>query len=254
MPRGWLKGAARAVLPVSARRWVESQAQRLTRRPPVGRIDFGDLRRLSPISKKFGLDRGNSIDRYYIEKFLAEFLGDIRGNVLEIGDDRYTKKFGDNRIVRSDVLHVEEGHPQTTIVADLSRDQILPPDIFDCVICTQTLQFIYDLRATLHCLYRSLKPGGVLLVTVAGISQVSRFDMDRWGDYWRFTTLSARHLFDGVFPSEAVQINAYGNVLASIAFLQGIAADELTKNELNHHDPDYQLVIAVRAVKPAVTV
>lgn len=254
MPRSWLKGAARAVLPVSARRWVESQTQRLTRRPPLGRIDFGDLRRLSPISSKFGLDRGNSIDRYYIEKFLNEFLADIRGNVLEVGDDRYTKKFGASRVIRSDVLHVEEGHPQATVVADLSRDQTLPPDIFDCIICTQTLQFIYDFGATLHCLYRILKPGGVLLVTVAGISQVSRFDMDRWGDYWRFTTLSMRRLFDEVFPSDAVQINAYGNVLSSVAFLHGIAAEELTKDELNDCDPDYQLVIGVRAVKTVATV
>jgi SAM-dependent methyltransferase len=254
MPRNWLKGAARAVLPVSARRWVESYAQRLTRLPPLGRIDFGDLRRLSPISNQFGLDRGRSIDRYYIEKFLAEFPADIRGNVLEVGDDRYTKKFGGSRVTRSDVLHVEEGHPQATVVADLSRDQTLPPDTFDCIICIQTLQFIYDLGATLHCLYRILKPGGVLLVTAAGISQVSRFDMDRWGDYWRFTTLSLRRLFDGLFPSETVQINAYGNVLSSVAFLHGIAAEELTKDELNDCDPDYQLVIAVRAVKPIATV
>jgi SAM-dependent methyltransferase len=254
MPRSWLKGAARAVLPVSARRWVESQAQRLTRRPPLGRIDFGDLRRLSPISNKFGLDRGHSIDRYYIEQFLSEFLADIRGNVLEMGDDRYTKKFGASRVIYSEVLHVEEGHPQVTVVADLSRDQTLPPDIFDCIICTQTFQFIYDSGATLRCLYRILKPGGVLLVTAAGISQVSRFDMDRWGDYWRFTTLSMRRLFDEAFPSEAVQINAYGNVLSSVAFLHGISSEELTTDELNDCDPDYQLVIGVRAVKSVATV
>ena len=253
MRRDWLKSAARAVLPVSTRRWVESQAQRLTCRPRLGEIDFGDLRRVSPISKKFGLDRGFSIDRYYIEKFLGEFLADIRGTVLEVGDNGYTKKFGQKRVSRSDVLHVEKGHPQATIVADLSRDRTLPADTFDCIICTQTLQFIYDLRAALQCLFRILKPGGVLLATMAGISQVSRFDMDRWGDYWRLTTLSTSRLFDGVFPPGSVQINAYGNVLSAVAFLHGIAASELTEDELNYRDPDYQLVIAVKAVKPTTT-
>jgi len=253
MPGDWLKTAARAILPVSARRWVESQAQRLTRRSPLGKVDFGSLRRLSPVSKRFGLDRGLSVDRYYIEKFLSKFSPDIRGHVLEVGDDRYTKKFGGSRVTRSDVLHAEEGHPHATIVLDLSRDQTLPADTFDCIICTQTLQFIYDFRTALQCLYRILKPGGVLLATVAGISQVSRFDMDRWGDYWRLTTLSTRRLFDEVFPPESAQINAYGNVLSSVAFLHGISAEELTKDELNYHDPDYQLVIAVRAVKPAAT-
>jgi SAM-dependent methyltransferase len=253
MPRDWLKNAARAVLPVSTRRWVENQAGRLTRRPALGRIDFGDLRRLSPVSKKFGLDRGHSVDRYYIERFLAEYLADIRGTVLEVGDNRYTKKFGQERVSRSDVLHVEEGHPQATIVADLSRDPTLAANRFDCIICTQTLHVIYDLRAALQCLYRILKPGGVLLATLAGISQVSRFDMDRWGDYWRVTTLSTRRLFDGAFPPESVQINAYGNVLSAVAFLHGIAAGELAEDELNYCDPDYQLVIAVRAVKPTNT-
>jgi SAM-dependent methyltransferase len=237
-------------MPVPARRWIERHAQRLSHWPPVGKVDFGDLRRLSPVSEKFGLDRGLCIDRYYIEEFLTRFAIDIRGHVLEVGDDRYTKKFGANRVTRSDVVHVEEGQPNATLVADLSRDRALAPDRFDCIICTQTLQFIYDVPAALRCLYRILKPGGIVLATFAGISQVSRFDMDRWGDYWRFTTLSTRRVFDEVFPPENIQINAYGNVLASVAFLHGLAAEEFTKEELDYHDPDYQLLITVRAVKP----
>ncbi|HEU4345176.1 MAG TPA: methyltransferase domain-containing protein [Candidatus Binatia bacterium] len=236
-----------------ARRWIERQGRKLNQWPPVGKVDFGDFRRLSPISEKFGLDRGLCIDRYYIEEFLARFSTDIRGHVLEVGDDRYTKKFGVNRVTRSDVVHVEEGQPNATLVADLSDDRALAPDRFDCIICTQTLQFIYDVPAALRCLYRNLKPGGILLATFAGISQVSRFDMDRWGDYWRFTTLSTRRVFDGVFPPENLQINAYGNVLASVAFLHGMAAEDLTKEELDYHDPDYQLLITVRAVKPVTT-
>jgi SAM-dependent methyltransferase len=253
MPRDWIKAAARLILPVSTRRWVEVQTQRFTRCSPLGKVDFGDLRRLSPISKIFGLDRGLCIDRYYIEKFLIEFLADIKGEVLEVGDDRYTKKFGGARVARCEVLHVREGQPTATVVTDLSRDHVLGSDRFDCVLCTQVLPFIYDFPAAIQCLYRILKPGGVLLATLAGISQVSRFDMERWGDYWRFTTLSTRRLFDEVFPPENVHVKAYGNVLSSVAFLHGIAADELTENEMNYHDPDYQLLIAVRGIKPAAT-
>jgi SAM-dependent methyltransferase len=251
MPRDWLKAAGRAVIPVPARRWIEGQARRLSHSPPLGKVDFGDLRRLSPISKKFGLDRGLCIDRYYIERFLASVSIDVRGNVLEVGDDRYTKKFGGNRVVRSDVLHVEEGQLHATIATDLSRDQTIPADTFDCIIFTQTLQFIYDFRPALQCLCRILKPGGVLLGTFAGISQISRFDMERWGDYWRFTTLSTRRLFEEMFVDGSVTIKAYGNVLTAVAFLHGLAAEELNDEELNRHDPDYQLLISVRAVKRA---
>src|SRR5688572_17113808 len=109
MPRDWLKAAGRAVMPVPARRWIERQGRKLNQWPPVGKVDLGDLRRLTPISEKFGLDRGLCIDRYYIERFVSEWTADIQGHVLEVGDDRYTKKFGANRVTRSDVVHVEEG-------------------------------------------------------------------------------------------------------------------------------------------------
>jgi len=190
------------------------------------------------------------IDRYYIERFLSAHAPDIRGRVLEIQDDTYTRKFGGNRVTQSDVLHVVEGNPKATIVADLVCGDQLPSDAYDCIIFTQTLQFIYDVRATLKTLYRILKPGGTLLATFPGISQISRHDMARWGDYWRFTTLSSRKLFEEVFPSEQLTVEAFGNVCTALAFLHGLAAEELRREELDHSDPDYEVLISVRAVKP----
>ncbi|HJT21790.1 MAG TPA: methyltransferase, partial [Nitrospira sp.] len=96
----------------------------------------------------------------------------------------------------------------------------------------------------------ALKPGGVLLATVSGISQISRYDMERWGDYWRFTTKSVRRLVEEVFPADHVWVESYGNVYAAISFLHGIAAEEMTQRELNYRDRDYELLIGVRAVKP----
>ena len=71
---------------------------------------------------------------------------------------------------------------------------------------------------------------------------------------WRFTTLSARRLFGEVFPTENVTVEAYGNVLVAVAFLHGLAAEELRQEELDHRDPDYEVLITVRAVKPKVGV
>ncbi|MDT7947006.1 MAG: methyltransferase domain-containing protein [Thermoflexus sp.] len=170
--------------------------------------------------------------------------------MLEIGDDTYTRRFGGDRVARSDVLHVQEGNPKATIVADLTCADSIPSDTFDCIIFTQTLHVIYDVRAAIRHLHRILKPGGVLLATFPGISQINRYDMDRWGDYWRFTTLSARRLFEEVFPPGNVTVRAYGNVLAAVAFLHGLSAEELRREELDYHDPDYELIITVRAVKP----
>jgi hypothetical protein len=46
-----------------------------------------------------------------------------------------------------------------------------------------------------------------------------------------------------------VEIWSPGNVLVTIAFLAGVAADELRPRELADHDPRFPLIVAVRAVK-----
>lgn len=237
------------ILPVSTRR----QIVRHTRWPPVGWVHFGSLRRLKPISPYWGAERGRPIDRYYIEHFLAIQAQDIRGCVLEIGDNTYTRAFGGDRVIQSQVLHVTENRPGVTILGDLTNADHIPDDTFDCIILTQTLQAIFDVQAALRTVYRILKPGGIVLVTIPGISKISRYDMDRWGYYWSFTTQSARRLFEAVFPPANVHLEAHGNVLAAIAFLHGLATEELRQKELDHLDPDYELLITVRAVKPEVT-
>ncbi|HYE35253.1 methyltransferase domain-containing protein [Methylocaldum sp.] len=217
--------------------------------PPVGWVRFGSLRRLTPLSRHFGYDRGLPVDRYYIENFLARHAPDIRGRVLEIGDDSYTRRFGEERVQQRDILHVHPGNPTATFVADLTNAEQIPSDAFDCLVLTQTLHLVYDLRAALSTIYRILKPGGVVLATVPGITQRS---CDEWASYWcwAFTSLSARRLFEEFFPADSVEVESHGNVLASIAFLQGMAYQELKSKELDYRDPQYQLLITIRAVKP----
>jgi SAM-dependent methyltransferase len=221
-------------------------------RPPVGMVDFGSFRRLSPISNCFGYDRGNPVDRYYIENFLAQQAHVIQGRVMEIGDASYTRRFGGDRVTASDILHVIEGNPEATIVGDLTTATHIPSEQFDCLILTQTLHLIYDLRAALQTIYRILKPGGVALVTSPGIAYISNAQWDQWADYWcwSFTTRSIRQLFEEVFPPAQVQVKAYGNVLTTIAFLEGLATHELCQEELDHHDPQYEMLITLQATKP----
>jgi SAM-dependent methyltransferase len=209
--------------------------------------DFGALRQLKPIGRDFGSNRGKSIDRYYIEEFLHANAGDIRGDVLEIGDNVYTRRFGDH-VSKSDVLHVK-GNAHTTIVADLTNAPQISTNSFDTIICTQTFQFIYDIPAAIHTLHRIVKPGGRILVTVPGIAQVSPYDMQSWGEYWRFTNVSLRRLFETAFSSDNIQVQTKGNVLTAVALLENIAAEELTLEELAHVDAQYQVMLLARAVK-----
>jgi hypothetical protein len=96
-----------------------------------------------------------------------------------------------------------------------------------------------------------LKPGGVLLTTSTVIAKTARREgVDSWGEYWRYTAQGAGHLFRQHFPKENVKVETHGNVLAAIAFLHGLSAEELHPQELDYLDPDYEIVITVRAVKP----
>jgi hypothetical protein len=53
------------------------------------------------------------------------------------------------------------------------------------------------------------------------------------------------------FPAGMVAVESHGNVLTASAFLYGMAAEELKPGELDARDPDYQVVITVRATRPA---
>lgn len=208
-----------------------------------------NLRSTKPISSIFGLDRGTPIDRFYIDHFLSTNKQLIRGIVCEIAEDTYIRKYGSN-VKRYEILHYTNDNTNATIVGDLTNLETLPKNSIDCFVCTQTLNFIYDFEAAIEGIHHVLKIGGVAMVTVAGISQISRYDMDRWGDYWRFTKLSLQKAFDKVFTGEgSVQVDHYGNVLASVAFLEGIVAEELTVLELMTKDQDYQLLLTVIAKK-----
>ena len=73
------------------------------------------------------------------------------------------------------------------------------------MILTQTLGLIYDVRAALANVHRSLKPGGVLLCTVPASGRISYEGPALDGDFWRFTEASVRQLFAEVFPVDGLR-------------------------------------------------
>jgi SAM-dependent methyltransferase len=202
-----------------------------------------------PASRRFAFDRGTPIDRLLIERFLERHADDIRGRALEVEGKQYLLKFGGERVTRVDVLHAMAGNPEATLVGDLATGEGLPTGVFDCLVITQTLHVIYDIHAVVKNLHRMLKDGGTALVTIPTISQISRYDADHWGDYWRMTPDAARRLFADVFGREKVSVEFFGNVRLATAYLYGLAAEEIPASVLNPVDRDYPLITCLRAVK-----
>ena len=238
----------RAFVPAGARRRLRPLRRAYVdwrrRRPP----DLGDLRRVTPIDPNWGFERGTPIDRVYVESFVGGHAADIRGRVLEIAAPDYTTRFGRD-VERVDILMATEGNPQATIVGDLTNAPQIPDDSFDCAIVTQTLQFVYDVRAAFATLHRILAPGGILLATVPGLTKISPPEDEEWGEWWHYTLRSARRLAEEAFGEGAVEVQAYGNVLSATGFLYGLAASDLRPEELEAHDRLYEVIVGIRAVK-----
>lgn len=227
-----------------AHRWRRHQRRRPSG-PRLGTLDMGMLENAEPVSRCFGYDRGTPIDRAYIEDFLNRCSGDIAGRVLEIGDASYCRRFGTG-ITRQDVLHISPEASEATIIGDLSQPGILPEAAFDCMVITQTLHLLIDVRAAIVRLHAALKPGGALLLTVPGISPI---DQDDWGSswYWSMTGQSVTRLFGEIFGQDAIAVEVHGNVYAATCFLQGLALEEVRKDLLEVRDPCFPVVVAVRA-------
>lgn len=215
--------------------------------PPFGKVRMGDLQRVRPISADFGFDRGTPVDRHYIEGFLAQNSQAIQGRVLEIGDATYCERF-DKGITEQDILHVSPDNPHATIIGDLGQNGVLPNETFDCQVITQTLHLIYDMKAALSQLHDALRPGGILLLTVPGITSIDR---GQWGDtwYWSLTKNSAERLLGEVFGPDNITISVFGNAYSATCFIQGMALEEVNRSLLDFGDPSYPVIIGMRAVR-----
>ena len=218
------------------------------RNAPGRRVRWGNLRRREPFSETFGWDRGTPIDRVYIEQFLAGHRDDIDGRVLEVKDARYTERFGAGNAITSTVVDVDADNPEADIVADLCEPECLPAEAFDCFIFVQTLQLLTDPFTAIDNAWKSLAPGGVMLITVPTVSRSSR-----WGsDFWRWTPDGLKIFLAARMPGANIEVEGYGSLVTCVAFLLGLATKELNADELGARDNAFTLLASARVQKPAI--
>jgi len=203
---------------------------------------------VAPLSPMGGFERGRPIDRVYIEGFLARHADDIRGHALEVGDDTYCRRFGQDKVTRQDILSDSAVNPATTIVGDISRPETLPNSVFDCIVLTQVLQYVFDLPSAVRSIHSALKPGGVALITVPAVSHLVA---DEWRSQWcwLFTQTSVTRLFEDVFGNADLEVNSYGNCLTATAFHYGLAVKDISVRALEQHDPSYPICLTVAVRK-----
>ena len=222
----------------------------LARRAPGRTVRWGTLRRMRPFSAHYGWERGDPVDRHYIDAFIGAHVDAIRGDVLEVREPRYGRVPGASA-TQVHVVDIDTENPEATLNADLTAPGSLPASAYDCVVLTQTLQFLDDADAALSNLRLAMRPSGTLLLTVPCVSKIDHESPE--ADYWRWTPCGLRLVLQRAFPEARVDVEGHGNLLTSLAFLLGLAQAELTEHELAHADSTFPLVACARVDKPAAT-
>ena len=145
-------------------------------------------------------------------------------------------------------LDIDAANPRADIVCDLGHEDSLPPAAFDCFVITQTLQLIPGISTAIANGYRCLRPGGVMLATVPTVSRLHG-SSEAAIDHWRMTAAGAAHLFGAAFGPDAVTVESFGNSRTCIAFIAGMAHEEIPARELDRNDPRFPLLVGIRAVR-----
>ena len=224
--------------------WMRDPHAAVRRRHPAL---WGTLRRHDGFSPSYAEGRGRALDRFYIERFLEVSKPLIHGRALEVTDTSYTERFGDE-ITTMDALDIDADNPAATIVVDLCDPDCLPESAFDVVIATQTVHILLDPLTGMRNLYRSLAPGGTLLVTVPCASPSSTALPT---DSWRFLPTGLERLSQDACGEHAIiEVEGYGNKVTAAAFMLGLAWEDLSDGDFAPNDPQCPLIAAVRITKP----
>ena len=209
---------------------------------PIGAVDFGDFRRQLPICPQFGNSRGRSIDRYYLDRFVETVRSDVKGVTLEIGGRKVNRELYNFTNVTS-YLAMDLTGVDLDIVGDAHDPQAVAEASLDSVVLFNVLEHCERPWIVADNIYRWLKPGGQVFCMVPNAQRMHRVPKD----YWRIFPDALDSLF-ARFPRRKLYV--YGNPLTTLSAYYGIAANELSRDELDHYHENYPVANCIHAHKP----
>jgi len=130
-------------------------------------------------------------DRYLLKKQIQNVAKYVKGKVLDVGAgecDRYSDFFNSTQYIKMDV----KAGKNIDIVGSVEK---IPFDdeSFDCVVCTQVFEHLKGPALGAQEIYRVLKTGGNLLLTVPQINELHEEPYD----FFRYTKFGVMQIFEG---------------------------------------------------------
>jgi hypothetical protein len=242
---GSAAGALRA-FPTPSRAQFEQAVDALCEQgllvPPFQKVDWGQLRRFHAICKGFGFSRGTPVDRYYLNRFVEEIRERVAGKTVELGGvSTNATWYRWSHVTSFTAVDVRPG-PGVDLVGDIHDPGLLPPDSADAVIAFNVLEHCAQPWVVVDNMRSWLRTGGHAFCMVPGAQRIHQMPSDFWRPmpgavHWMFRAFSDH------------QVRQYGNPTSVIASYMGIAAEELSAEELDATHPDYPAAICVTARK-----
>lgn len=121
-------------------------------------------------------------ERVLLQRQVARFAAELRGELLDVGSGR-SNRYGPlcvNASSRRTLDTDPRGKPDILASAE---DIPLPDGSVDSVLCTQVLEHVQHPHDVAAELFRVLKPGGLLLLTVPQLNELH----EEPHDYFRYT-------------------------------------------------------------------
>ena len=208
--------------------------------PAAHQLDWGTMRRRFAICEWFGFSRGAPVDRYYLDRFVAEIRERVVGEVLEIGGRSANRElYGFPNVTRYQTLDMRPG-PGVDIVGDAHDPAIHPPDSVDSIVAFNVLEHCEQPWKVVENMRLWLRRGGWAFCMVPNAQRIHAMPRD----YWRALPEAVQWMFRDFSTRE---IRQYGNPTTVIAAYLGIAAEELSRDELDEIHLDYPVATCISA-------
>lgn len=216
-----------------------------------GNIEFGDLKRFAPLCYDYGYSRGipgysrgTPIDRYYLDKFIREIRTYVAGHTLEIGGIRENQdRYGFTNAVSYQTIDLIQ-QPGVDIIGDIHDPNLVEHNSLDSIILFNVLEHCERPWVIIENVYNWLRGSGSVFCMVPNAQRIHGDPKD----YWRILPDGMKVLF-AKFSTKTFFI--YGNPITVIAAMMGVAAEELSSEELNSLNPEYPVATCVFARKSA---